>query len=190
LIADRIRNSSQPNQRPLVSEAVLSHKQTQKKVPALPKPKPESIEQVRIALEGPIDELTDAAPKLPATIAKQSASAEKPKQAAALPMVKGDQSASITSTVSETTDAALEDHQQIPLIWEMDQVLREALEQLKTTIHVYSETPSQRFVIINMRRYSEGDSLGVMGYRLHAIDRDGIVVDYGNGLVRLLREKY
>jgi general secretion pathway protein B len=138
----------------------------------------------------PVQELIGAAAKLPASIAGQVASAEKPKQVATIPKVNDNQSASVASRVNETTAAEQEKHQQIPLIWEMDQALREELELLKTSIHVYNEIPSQRFVIINMRRYSEGDTLAVNGYRLHAIDRDGIVVDYGNGLVRLLRENY
>ncbi|MES9930707.1 MAG: general secretion pathway protein GspB [Candidatus Thiodiazotropha sp. 6PDIVS] len=80
--------------------------------------------------------------------------------------------------------------EKIPLIWEMSQSLREKLEQLKISIHVYHEDPKRRFVLINMRRYSEGDSLKVDGYRLKRIDREGIVVDHGDGLVRLLRERY
>lgn len=80
--------------------------------------------------------------------------------------------------------------EQIPLIWELPQPLREALEQLKISIHVYHEDPQRRFVIINMHRYAEGARLNLKGYRLKRIDREGIVVDYGDGLVRLLRERY
>jgi general secretion pathway protein B len=80
--------------------------------------------------------------------------------------------------------------EQIPLIWELPQPLRETLEQLKISIHVYHENPQRRFVIINMHRYAEGERLNLNGYRLKRIDREGIVVDYGDGLVRLLRERY
>ncbi|MCU7812942.1 MAG: general secretion pathway protein GspB, partial [Candidatus Thiodiazotropha sp. (ex Notomyrtea botanica)] len=75
----------------------------------------------------------------------------------------------------------------IPLVWELPQGLREKILQLKSSIHVYSETPEQRFVIINMKRYKEGDSLQPNGFRLERIDRDGVVIDHGDGLVRLLR---
>jgi hypothetical protein len=76
----------------------------------------------------------------------------------------------------------------IPLIWELPQALREELAQLKISVHVYHEESRRRFVIVNMRRYKEGDKLTVKGYRLKLISREGIVVDYGDGLVRLLRE--
>jgi general secretion pathway protein B len=75
----------------------------------------------------------------------------------------------------------------IPLVWELPQNLRERVLELQSSIHVYSESPEERFVIINMKRYHEGDSLTSDGFRLQRIDRNGIVVDYGRGLVRLER---
>ncbi|MEW8232677.1 MAG: general secretion pathway protein GspB [Candidatus Thiodiazotropha endolucinida] len=187
LTAERIRSSSRPNQRPLISEAIVSKKQPQK-TPEMP----ESAQVEPAARRSPtlpVVERKIPAP-LPAPIAEEVTYAEQSEQVATMPEVDEDRIASVESTVNDAADAAQTDQQQIPLIWELDQGLREELEQLRTTIHVYHEIPSERFVIINMRRYSEGDTFDVNGYRLHAIDRDGIVVDYGNGLVRLLREKY
>lgn len=77
--------------------------------------------------------------------------------------------------------------EQVPLVWELPQDLREKILKLKSTIHVYSEMPEQRFVIINMKRYQEGDNMQPDGFRLERIDRDGVVIDYGDGLVRLQR---
>ncbi|MET0052596.1 MAG: general secretion pathway protein GspB [Candidatus Thiodiazotropha sp.] len=57
----------------------------------------------------------------------------------------------------------------------------------RSDIHVYHENPQRRFVIINMHRYVEGDRLKEKGYRLERIDKDGIVLDYGPGLVRIPR---
>ncbi len=185
--AERIRSSSRPNQRPLISEAVVSEKQ-QRKIPEMPESS--SVEQATRRLPTlPIAELEKPAP-LSAPIAEKVTYAEKPEQVATMPEVNEDLIASVESTINDTTNAVQTDQQQIPLIWELDQGLREELEQLRTTIHVYHEIASERFVIINMRRYGEGDTLDAKGYRLHTIDKDGIVVDYGNGLVRLLREKY
>ncbi|MEW8181182.1 MAG: general secretion pathway protein GspB [Candidatus Thiodiazotropha endolucinida] len=187
LTAERIRSSSRPNQRPLISEAIVSEKQQRK---TLEMPESVPVEQATRRLPtSPVVERKKPAPLL-APIAEEVTYAEKSEQVATMPEVDEDQIASVESTVNDIADAAQTDQQQIPLIWELDQGLREELEQLRTTIHVYHEIPSERFVIINMRRYGEGDTLDAKGYRLHTIDRDGIVVDYGNGLVRLLREKY
>jgi len=71
------------------------------------------------------------------------------------------------------------------VVWELPQYLREKILQLKSSVHVYNANPAQRFVIINMHRYGEGDSLPPDGFRLKRIERDGIVIDYGDGLVRL-----
>jgi general secretion pathway protein B len=75
----------------------------------------------------------------------------------------------------------------IPLVWELPQAEREALLELSISIHVYHQDPKRRFVLINMHRYVEGDRLKEKGYRLVRIDPDGIVLDYGEGLVRIPR---
>lgn len=197
LTAERIRSSGLPNQRPLVTEAMLSQKQQQKKISD--HPKPARVEQAQTPPRQTVKEPTRSQSTLPAdepkappprAIAKSDTVKEKPQQDVTASDVDDKQFAEVESRVNEAASTEQMEQQQIPLIWEMDQALREELEQLKTTIHVYHEKPAQRFVIINMRRYSEGDTLGSNGYRLHAIDRDGIVVDYGEGLVRLLRDKY
>ncbi|MES9972202.1 MAG: general secretion pathway protein GspB [Candidatus Thiodiazotropha sp.] len=187
LTAERIRNSSQPNQRPLVSEAMLSQAQQRKRTSDSSRPAPAEAMQTpsRQAVKAP------TRPLPPATVVSKRETLEADPQ----PVVSGSEAAgtqvvSVDAGEETAADAEQMAQQQIPLIWEMDQALREELEQLKTTIHVYHEKASQRFVIINMQRYREGDTLGRSGYRLHAIDREGIVVDYGGGLVRLLREMY
>ncbi|MES9943353.1 MAG: general secretion pathway protein GspB [Candidatus Thiodiazotropha sp.] len=197
LTAERIRSSGQPNQRPLVSEAMLSQKRQPKKISDRPEPArmqqaqtpPRQTVKESTRSQSPLPAVVPKAP-LPRVVAKGDAVKEKSQQGVTVSDVDDKQVAAVESRVNEAADAEQMEQQQIPLIWEMDQALREELEQLNTTIHVYHEKPAQRFVIINMRRYSEGDTLGVNGYRLHAIDRDGIVVDYGDGLVRLLRDKY
>ncbi len=75
----------------------------------------------------------------------------------------------------------------IPWVWELPQAEREALLELSVSIHVYHQDPKRRFVLINMHRYVEGDRLKEKGYRLVRIDPDGIVLDYGAGLVRIPR---
>jgi general secretion pathway protein B len=87
--------------------------------------------------------------------------------------------------VSEPTPVAeKEPDEQIPMLWESPSHLREKLADLKINIHVFNEEPSQRFVIINMRRYKEGDRLEKYDMALERITREGIVINHGNGLVR------
>ena len=73
------------------------------------------------------------------------------------------------------------------MVWELSQNVREMELQLKSSVHVYSKQPEQRFIIINMRRYSEGDRLPLHGFLLERIDQDRVVIDDGEGLVRLPR---
>ncbi|RLW69980.1 MAG: hypothetical protein B6D71_08130, partial [gamma proteobacterium symbiont of Stewartia floridana] len=97
----------------------------------------------------------------------------------------------IESQQSAVVDDAEESvDETIPLVWELPQGVRDELQQLKISIHVYHKQPERRFVLINMRRYGEGDKLRGTDYLLKQIEREGVVVDYGDGLVRLLRERH
>lgn len=51
------------------------------------------------------------------------------------------------------------------------------LPELHLDIHVYSDTPAERFVFINMGKYKEGDSLSE-GPRVREIRHDGVVLDH------------
>jgi hypothetical protein len=73
----------------------------------------------------------------------------------------------------------------IPAIWELSEKAQTRLKGLKINIHVYHEEPAERLVIIDMRRYREGDALDRKGLTLERITRDGVVIDYGEGKVRL-----
>ncbi|MEW8506978.1 MAG: general secretion pathway protein GspB [Candidatus Thiodiazotropha sp.] len=210
LTAERIRSSSRPNQHALVSEAKLSEKAPRKErippgsIPQAPRQEkvlPKPTAKAPGSLEGRGTEMIDKA--VPAFVATQGRSPvpetagarqatldKSPRRADVVAKLDSAKPDAMVPAVDSGSESEVEQQPRIPLIWEMEQGLREKLEQLKTSIHVYNEEPSQRFVIINMRRYSEGDTLGASGYRLHAIDRDGIIIDYGRGLVRLLREKY
>lgn len=63
---------------------------------------------------------------------------------------------------------------------------RSALPPLRLTVHVYSEDPAQRFVILDGQRRTEGAPLGD-SLRLEAIGRDGVVLDLGGRRVLLPR---
>ncbi|MBB5014645.1 general secretion pathway protein GspB [Rehaibacterium terrae] len=63
---------------------------------------------------------------------------------------------------------------------------RSALPPLRLTMHVYTEDPAQRFVILDGQRRTEGTLLGD-SLRLEAIRRDGVVLDLGGRRVLLPR---
>ncbi len=65
------------------------------------------------------------------------------------------------------------------------QDIRIELMKLTITVHVYNENPGKRFVVINRHRYEEGDRLETEGLILKRIIRDGIIIDYGDGLVKM-----
>ncbi|MET0070569.1 MAG: general secretion pathway protein GspB [Candidatus Thiodiazotropha sp.] len=196
LTAERIRSSSRPNQQPLVSEAVVSEKpqprneQIQPRQHVVPARPAQRRAAARVDRSPSVPPPAEPRPPPAVAVARPPGVSINPEQADA--SVKGDGATpdAVEPAVADESENEAAVAPEIPLIWELEQGLREKLERLKTTIHVYNEEPSQRFVIINMRRYSEGDSLGASGYRLHEINRDGIIVDYGGGLVRLLRDKY
>ena len=73
----------------------------------------------------------------------------------------------------------------IPAIWELSEKAQTKLKGLKINIHVYHKEPSDRYVFIDMRRYREGDRLTQPGLILERITRDGVIIDYGEGQVRL-----
>lgn len=52
-----------------------------------------------------------------------------------------------------------------------------ALPDMKLDIHVYSNDPAQRFIFVNMRKYTEGQTLSE-GPALERITPDGAVLNY------------
>lgn len=61
------------------------------------------------------------------------------------------------------------------------------LPELHLDIHVYSMTPAERFVFINMRKYTEGQTLQE-GPTVQRVLSDGVVLDYGNRQFLLPRQ--
>lgn len=65
----------------------------------------------------------------------------------------------------------------LPLVWELPYSTRKDLPKLDLTMHVYSDVPDDRFVVIEGERHGEGDDLGD-GVILREIRPDGMVLDY------------
>jgi hypothetical protein len=61
------------------------------------------------------------------------------------------------------------------------------LPQLRLDLHVYAVHPADRFVMINMRRLHEGDSLPD-GVRVDSITPEGAIMSYHGSRFLLPRE--
>ncbi len=74
---------------------------------------------------------------------------------------------------------------EIPLIFELPYTKRLSIPDITINVHVYNSNADKRFAIINMRKYREGDQLQGSSVKLSQVTPHGIVIDYGNGLVRI-----
>jgi len=73
----------------------------------------------------------------------------------------------------------------IPLIGELPYEAKEKLGKLQINVHSYSKDPAECLVFINMHRYEVGDKIGEDGPLLKEITPNGVIIDYGEGEVRL-----
>jgi general secretion pathway protein B len=72
----------------------------------------------------------------------------------------------------------------VPMLWQLPSVIRTKLPKLSMSVHVYAPEAPGRFVIVDRKKYREGDVLKG-GVRLEAIVADGIVLDYQGQRYRL-----
>ena len=72
-----------------------------------------------------------------------------------------------------------------PLLKDIPANDREKLKHLKISVLVYADRPEASMVYINSRRYRAGDRIGTEGYLLERIVPDGIILDYGDGRVKI-----
>ncbi|MCG7872881.1 MAG: general secretion pathway protein GspB [Candidatus Thiodiazotropha lotti] len=188
-LESQLLNRGMPSERSLMSEAKLSR-------PAEPTQRlRHNVKNAIVAEQTPVSRENQIPPplaKLEPSPAQRPEKLKKPPIVVepVIPPVKSvphpieSEQAAVVVVAEETVDDT------IPLVWELPQGLRDELQQLKISIHVYHKEPERRFVLINMRRYGEGDKLRGTDYLLKQIEREGVVVDYGDGLVRLLRERH
>lgn len=101
------------------------------------------------------------------------AEAPPPKPAAA-PPVAAPPAAEGQPAAAPAAAPALE---QLPAYWQLPYNVRKELPELKMSMHVYSATPAQRFVVLNGNRQVEGDELGG-DVRVAEIRSDGVVLTY------------
>ncbi len=188
-VPEQLKRTTLPSAKPLIEEAMVKKSQSRATpVRSVAEPLSSQDGVKEMARVPPVEAAKPVAQKAPQTgvrklpepVAKAATQSRIPKPRVV--MAPPPEVLQAEPLVSEPADSEAE---QIPLVWELPQNLRERVLQLQSSIHVYSETPEERFVIINMKRYQEGDSLTADGFRLERIERKGIVIDYGGGLVRL-----
>lgn len=71
-----------------------------------------------------------------------------------------------------------------PDLSEMPQDFRQQLPPLEINVHAWSEVPAERFVLINMQRFAEGERLPE-GLQLRQVTPDGVVLEYRGELFTL-----
>jgi len=65
-----------------------------------------------------------------------------------------------------------------------DRILRQVKERLVLNVHVYNDQPEDRFVLLNMKKYREGEQISD-GLKLEQITSEGVVLAVPNGRFRL-----
>lgn len=97
-----------------------------------------------------------------------------------LPSSSASSRAALTNTPTPTTLSALADLAAgagaMPLS-EMPPAYRADFPALSVEVHVWDSLPAKRFVLVNGKRYSEGDTLA-QGPRLAEIAQEGLVLEY------------
>ncbi|MDJ0808030.1 MAG: AAA family ATPase [Gammaproteobacteria bacterium] len=92
---------------------------------------------------------------------------------------------SAQATPTAAASGALQADELIPSIKDLPKSRQILFENLQIVIHFYHEIPEARFVMIGNRRYREGDVLDHPGFRLVRISPKWVIIDYGDGLVRM-----
>ncbi len=87
--------------------------------------------------------------------------------------------------VEKPAEAAT-DNKGIPYLSELDPEFRRTVPELKINVFVYSEQPSDRFVMIDMVKYTVGDRIKE-SFTLKEIRSDSLVVAYNNHIFRIKR---
>jgi general secretion pathway protein B len=123
-----------------------------------------------------------AAPTPPTPVAEQSP------EVAAVPEPAPPAAAEPAAIPEPEQSAGIaEDSAAVPLWNELSPGQRAALPKVTVDVHVYADDPGQRFVLINMRRYMEGERLPE-GPTLDTITEDGVILSHNGVRYRLERQ--
>jgi general secretion pathway protein B len=175
-----------PSERSLLAEAKTSHQQYERPKPTAARTTEITQQKASVQDMIPLASKVESLPKPRSEVATTKPSVPQDGEVSEIPPLRSDPQN--LSQPAQQPEMGLDED--IPLVWELPHNLREDLRQLKMSIHVYHQDPRRRFVLINRHRYVEGEVLKGSYYRLQRIDREGVVIDYGEGRVRLRKENY
>ncbi len=77
-------------------------------------------------------------------------------------------------------------HQDIPFLSELPSSFRRTVPDLKINVFVYSESPDERFIMTDMKKYQVGQQLE-SGIVIKEIREDSLVVEYKNRIFKFKR---
>jgi general secretion pathway protein B len=80
-------------------------------------------------------------------------------------------------TVPRLSRGASREEENLPTINDLTANNTAAVPAMHLDIHVYSTSPAERFVFINMRKYREGEAMSE-GPTIERIQRDGVVLNH------------
>jgi hypothetical protein len=134
---------------------------------------PETMAWIQTPQPNPVK--TPPVPPKPATVAEAPRQL-RPLEATAQPAL---------SAAADSPSPPAEDADQVPLLKEATSDVRQKLGHIKISVLLYNEQQAACLVYIDSRRYRPGDRLQPEGYLIERVDPDGIILDYGEGKVKL-----
>ncbi len=72
---------------------------------------------------------------------------------------------------------ASEDYSQMQSLYDLPQEFRNTIDLPRLDVHVYSDDPQKRFIVVNLEKYREGETLA-SGLKLEEILPDGMLMSY------------
>ena len=93
----------------------------------------------------------------------------------------------LDGTVSAMEQSEDKIENEIPLWRELSSETRKTLPQISLDVHVYAEEPEDRFVLVNLQKYREGDILET-GSRIEQITPAGMVLTHNGERYRIKKQ--
>ena len=88
-------------------------------------------------------------------------------------------------TAADSYSKPAEETDQVPLLQEAPPDVRQKLGHIKISVLLYEARQAACLVYIDSRRYRPGDRLQPEGYLIERVVPDGIILDYGEGKVKI-----
>jgi hypothetical protein len=166
-----VPKAAPPQSAPALETEVLAPPRQDQTSP--PPDTPETMGWIQVPQPSPAE--TAPVPPKPATVA-EAPRQPRPLEPAAQP--------ALTATADSSSPPS-EDADQVPLLKEAPPDVRQKLGHIKISVLLYNERQAACLVYIDSRRYRPGDRLQPEGYVIERVVPDGIILDYGEGKVKI-----